>query len=177
MAMARLSVVAVGLAVLFAAAPVATTADAKKPPAKPRLEKHVQAAAAQFRKQGEPTPPGERIEAGDILFKDFFGPRLSARGKFGQLVFDLYSDTRIEWKEVVGLLGRPDSLYEVPIESRSAYLDRKEDIAAALRKKELPFSQTAFLYRLGESSVGSHGLLLLFEGGALRTVKRTLSTR
>jgi hypothetical protein len=177
MAMSRLSVVAVGLAFVSAAVPTATTADDTKPVAEPRLEKHVQAALAEFKKQGESTPPGERIEAGNVLFKDFFAPRLSGRGRFGELLFDPGEDVRIEWKEVVGLLGRPDSVYEVPIASHSAYLDRKEDIAGALRKNKLPFPLTAFHYRLGNDSAGQHGLLLFFEGGVLRKVKRTLSTR
>jgi len=139
--------------------------------ADPEVEKDLPAALARFKEQSASTRERSRIQSGSVVFKEYFAKRLSGRSPHGALLYDSGEDTRLEWKEIVKLLGRPDSVYKCPIESQHTSFDRPEDIDKALSKKELPFRETAFWYRLGHEGATQHALLLILENGVLRKAK------
>jgi hypothetical protein len=146
--------------------------------ARDEADKDVQAALAKFKEQAASTPiERDRIRPGEIVFKKLLARKLSGRGPRGELLHNPGADDRLGWKEIVKLLGRPDSVYEVPITSHSVSLDRPEAIDKAFKKNELPFPETGFWYRLGQDSVGAHALFFIFENGVLRKVQLTFSTR
>lgn len=145
--------------------------------ADPKPARDLQAALTEFREQSASVRERSRIQVGAVVFKEYFTPKFSGRGLHGALLYDSGQDARLDWQEVVKLLGRPDSVYQCPIESQHKSFDRPDDIDKALSKKELPFLETAFWYRLGNDSVGQHALFLVFENGILRKVKLTMSTR
>jgi hypothetical protein len=139
--------------------------------ADPEVEKDLPAALAEFKEQSASARERNRIKSGAVVFNDHFAKKLSGRTSHQGLLYNPGEDPRLEWKEIVKLLGRPDSVYKCPIESQHASFDLPDDIDKALGKKELPFLETAFWYRLGQEGATQHALLLIFENGVLRKVK------